>query len=692
MVRFSVSGGGNGEESSDRRSWKRLKRASIVENEAEITGNPNAGSSREGEDERRRSSISDGHVEDEEEGELNDRASSGNDRDGEEATPEGKSVNGGESPLTVMLTDPDVLDCAVCYEPLKSPIFQCDNGHIACASCCTKSRHKCPSCTMPIGYFRCRAMERVIESIRLPCPNAKQGCTKKFVYGEGSSHVKECLFIPCSCPALDCNFMGSYKQLNTHFRDEHRNILRKISRGKEEYVCLSINDNETEVFEEEKEGVLIVIQSFLVANDLRVSVSCIAPPVRGVGEFSYTLETRLEGEGETTLTFDSKMRNIQEVSMEPPVECFMLIPSYMFYGIGSKGVKTVRICISRSGETSGHCEQVVALSSEDCRWLKVEPPFLEPSMATVIVRPERSRDFKEEGEEQEDEDGDAGEDEETPNRRREDENETRVGEEATPEGKSVNGGESSLAVTLTEPDVLDCGVCYEPLGIPIFQCDSGHIACASCCTKLRHKCPSCAMPIGNYRCRAMERLLETIRLPCPNTRYGCKKILAYGERSSHGKECLFISCTCPVLGCNFSGPYKQLTSHFRDEHSRSLKGISCGKPEYTCLSINHNEMKVFEEEKEGELVVLQSFPVANDLRVSVSCISPLVRGVGEFSYNLETSILDGERETILTFDSKMKKIQKVSIDPPDAGFMLVPTYMFYGRKGVKTVRLCISRG
>uniref|UniRef100_A0A0D3E845 RING-type domain-containing protein n=1 Tax=Brassica oleracea var. oleracea TaxID=109376 RepID=A0A0D3E845_BRAOL len=63
--------------------------------------------------------------------------------------------------------DLEVLDCPICTEPLIAPIFQCDNGHTVCSICCPKLRNKCPFCALPIGDKRCRAMEKVFESISL---------------------------------------------------------------------------------------------------------------------------------------------------------------------------------------------------------------------------------------------------------------------------------------------------------------------------------------------------------------------------------------------------------------------------------------------------------------------------------------------------------------------------------------------
>ncbi|PWA83528.1 Aminotransferase-like mobile domain-containing protein [Artemisia annua] len=73
--------------------------------------------------------------------------------------------------LQVVLTDPGVLDCSICHEPLCTPVFQCQNGHLACCLCCSNVETICPIC-YPRGYKynRCRGLEVAIESIgRILC-------------------------------------------------------------------------------------------------------------------------------------------------------------------------------------------------------------------------------------------------------------------------------------------------------------------------------------------------------------------------------------------------------------------------------------------------------------------------------------------------------------------------------------------
>ncbi|KAD4888366.1 hypothetical protein E3N88_20439 [Mikania micrantha] len=130
-------------------------------------------------------------------------------------------VNKGNGELQVVLTDPDVFDCPICFEPLCTPVFQCENGHIACSSCCSKVERKCPSCCMPIGYNRCRAIEKVIESVKVSCKNARYGCTKTMAYCKKGEHEQTCPHATCFCPHPSCPYCGSSKNLYLHFGIQH---------------------------------------------------------------------------------------------------------------------------------------------------------------------------------------------------------------------------------------------------------------------------------------------------------------------------------------------------------------------------------------------------------------------------------------------------------------------------------------
>ena len=228
---------------------------------------------------------------------------------------------------------------------------QCDNGHIACSSCCRELRNKCPACALPIGNNRCRIMERVVESVTVPCPNAKHGCTEKFSYGKELDHEKECGFALCYCPAPDCNYAGVYKDLYTHYDANHKDTSTRFVCGTLHRTYLGTVST-TSVLQEYRDGPLVVVQGFVVAHGLSVTVNCIAPSAPGVGKFSFNLTYTL---GRHTVTFGStEMNRIQKVSLETPQSDFMTIPSYLVSPII---VKNLRICIRRLEEEAGEDEE-----------------------------------------------------------------------------------------------------------------------------------------------------------------------------------------------------------------------------------------------------------------------------------------------------------------------------------------------
>jgi E3 ubiquitin-protein ligase SIAH1 len=115
----------------------------------------------------------------------------------------------------VTVEDADALDCGVCFFSLKSPIFQCQVGHVVCAPC----RDKLEAAA---GRFRqCHAMERLVESVSVPCPHAAHGCGAQPVYHRRDAHARVCAHAPCRCPDEACRFAASMAELLLHLAAAH---------------------------------------------------------------------------------------------------------------------------------------------------------------------------------------------------------------------------------------------------------------------------------------------------------------------------------------------------------------------------------------------------------------------------------------------------------------------------------------
>lgn len=236
--------------------------------------------------------------------------------------------------ITVTLTDPDVLDCPICLEPLNAPVYQCENGHIACSPCCSKLVNKCPSCCLPIGYNRCRALERVLESFEVMCRNSEYGCKETVNFSKKNDHEKSCTYIPFSCPFSLCNFISPFNQLSSHLIDKHSISLRHFQFNSLIHLDLKmIEINETEVIlKEEKEGVLFRLNVGIELIGDVISVNCIGPPSLN-RRYPYDLIAR---KGGISLSLKSFAETIEEVPETLPSTGFLLVPSDFHSSCGTR--------------------------------------------------------------------------------------------------------------------------------------------------------------------------------------------------------------------------------------------------------------------------------------------------------------------------------------------------------------------
>lgn len=68
---------------------------------------------------------------------------------------------------------------------------------------------------------------------------------------------------------------------------------------------------------------------------------------------------------------------------------------------------------------------------------------------------------------------------------------------------SSGGGDAAMSADLAS--FFECPVCFDYVLPPILQCQSGHLVCSSCRSKLTC-CPTCRGSLGNIRNLAMEKV------------------------------------------------------------------------------------------------------------------------------------------------------------------------------------------
>ncbi|XVF81880.1 hypothetical protein PTKIN_Ptkin15bG0191300 [Pterospermum kingtungense] len=267
-----------------------------------------------------------------------------------------------------------------------------------------------------------------------------------------------------------------------------------------------------------------------------------------------------------------------------------------------------------------------------------------------------------EGEEEEEEEEEESEQEE------ESEEESEEEESGAEQGAMSPQTTTSISFTLTDPEVLDCSICYEPLAIPVFQCENGHIACSTCCIKIRNKCPQCATPIGYSRCKALEKVLESVKVSCENAKYGCREAFSYSMKQKHDKVCLFAPCSCPIAGCNFEGSSKQLYGHFGNEHNSSATRLQYNRLVPVTLRVDQHFL-ILREETDCSLFILNNKVETLGNVITLSQIGPSVeRG---YSYDLITKAQP--EGTTLHLQSFTKSTPRRVDSPPSLGFLLVPS-------------------
>lgn len=185
--------------------------------------------------------------------------------------------------------------------------------------------NKCASCRFPIGYNRCRAIEKVLESVRISCRNTLQGCTETLHYSNKLAHEKTCNYAPCSCPLYYCNYVGISKCLYTHFASEHSSITRQFSFKKVESIAL--NPDENNIFlQERKEKTLFILNRSVESCGSLISVVCVGPTSTET-KFCYRLKATEEDAGKNSIKLKTHVECTLKWRAEDPAKVYLVVPN-----------------------------------------------------------------------------------------------------------------------------------------------------------------------------------------------------------------------------------------------------------------------------------------------------------------------------------------------------------------------------
>lgn len=117
-------------------------------------------------------------------------------------------------------------------------LLQCHNGHTLCSTCKSRVQNRCPTCRQELGDIRCLALEKVAESLELPCKYCSLGCPEIFPYYSKLKHEAQCNFRPYSCPyaGSECSAVGDIAFLVGHLKDDHKVDMHTGSTFNHRYV------------------------------------------------------------------------------------------------------------------------------------------------------------------------------------------------------------------------------------------------------------------------------------------------------------------------------------------------------------------------------------------------------------------------------------------------------------------------
>lgn len=190
------------------------------------------------------------------------------------------------------------------------------------------------------------------------------------------------------------------------------------------------------------------------------------------------------------------------------------------------------------------------------------------------------------------------------------------------------------------------------------------------------------MSIGNIRCRAIEKVLESAKISSKNEKYGCKEDVSCVKKFDHELTCIYAPCFCPISGCKFINSWDKLYPHISSTHVGDVKHFEYNH--VISVSLEQDEkFYVLQEKKEGVIFIMKNSSEILWNIITVSCLGPSSKGgcFHELSANNE--------DNSLVFRSLTKCIQSRD-DAISASFLLVPGG-FYGSYEQITLDLCIWR-
>ncbi|KAM7524259.1 hypothetical protein LguiA_014161 [Lonicera macranthoides] len=172
------------------------------------------------------------------------------------------------------------------------------------------------------------AIEKVLESIKVPCRYTKYGCKETVTYSKIHDHERMCIHSPCTCPLPGCVFTASSECVYRHVRLRHANSTTRFSFNTALVISLEMNEKYV-ILQEKEEGIIFTLNHDVDRLGSVVNVNCIGPSSSKRG-FSYDLIAR---NGGCSVKSQYSIESVSNWCPCTPRKAFLLVPNDM---VGSR--------------------------------------------------------------------------------------------------------------------------------------------------------------------------------------------------------------------------------------------------------------------------------------------------------------------------------------------------------------------
>ncbi|XP_074559167.1 E3 ubiquitin-protein ligase SINA-like 3 [Curcuma longa] len=154
--------------------------------------------------------------------------------------------------------------------------------------------------------------------------------------------------------------------------------------------------------------------------------------------------------------------------------------------------------------------------------------------------------------------------------------------------------------------ILRCGLCNGRLTPPVYQFEKGFVACHKCQKALTPSSSSTPVYIRNH---SLEKVIESLSIPCSHSTHGCNEYLPYlgSSIANHEKDCSYAPRRCFVKECAFKAPNGALVQHLTAEHRIKIHNFSYDVPLRVSIG-RHESLLVLRASNDGvDFVLLDYF-------------------------------------------------------------------------------------